>query len=165
MRDIRAVMERWGRWAAYEEDRAAWPSICATFRGVLPVKASSRPSCTDEDGLIIDACVSRLHAAGRDAEREALFTYYVLRLSIRDVADVLGTNKMRVRNLLVAGESFVTGAMAMLGIRLDMDLVLKATGKMKPANGQAVNLVFCNFMTINPAGTIKGLDNRATGLY
>jgi hypothetical protein len=33
----------------------------------------------------------------------------------------------------------------MLGTRLDMDLVLKATGKMKPANGDAVNLVFGNF--------------------
>lgn len=144
MRGIRAVLERWGNWAAHDGNRAAWPPVCATFWGVLPVKSSSRPSCTDEDGLIIDACVSKLHAAGRDSEREALFAYYVLRLSLRDAAEWLGTNKMHVRNLLVTGESFVTGAMVMLGTRLDMDLVLKATGKMKPANGQAVSLVLGN---------------------
>ncbi|AXF76661.1 antitermination protein [Erwinia tracheiphila] len=94
MRDIRAVLKRWGEWAAHEENRSAWPAVCTTFRGVLAGKSSLRPSCTDEDGLIIDACVSRLHVAGRDAEREVLFAYYVLRLSLRDVADLFETNRM-----------------------------------------------------------------------
>ncbi|HHQ6631935.1 TPA: hypothetical protein ACSTL1_003435 [Serratia fonticola] len=85
-----------------------------------------------------------MHTAGRDCEREALFAYYVLRLSLRDAAEAPGTNKMRVRSLLVGGASFVTGAMVMLGTRLDIALVLEATGKMKPANGQGVNLVFDN---------------------
>lgn len=61
MRDIRAVMQRWGEWAAHEENRPAWPTVCATFRGVLRAKSAHRPSCSDDDGLIIDACVSRLH--------------------------------------------------------------------------------------------------------
>ncbi|EAW3102363.1 hypothetical protein DYJ26_19350 [Salmonella enterica] len=39
-RDIRAVLERWGRWAAHEENRSDWPTVCATFRGVLPHKSS-----------------------------------------------------------------------------------------------------------------------------
>ncbi|MGV3346981.1 antiterminator Q family protein [Enterobacteriaceae bacterium LUAb1] len=131
MRDIRAVLQRWGEWAADEENRAAWPAVCATFRGVQPGKTSLRPSCTDDDGLIIDACVSRLHTAGRDAEREVLFAYYVLRLPLRDVADLFETNRMQIRNLLSGGENFVNGCMVALGVRLDMDLVLKATGQMK----------------------------------
>lgn len=131
MRDIRKVLQRWGEWAANEENRSAWPPVCATFREVLPGKSSLRPSCSDDDGMIIDTCVSRLHAAGRDAEREVLFAYYVLRLPLRDVADVLETNRMQVRNRLVAGEGFVNGGLVALGVRLDMDLVLKATGQMK----------------------------------
>jgi len=131
MRDIRAVLKRWGEWAAHEENRAAWPTVCATFRGVLAGKSSLRPSCSDDDGLIIDACVSRLHIAGRNAEREVLFAYYVLRLSLRDVADVFETNRMQVRNLLSGAENFVNGGMVARGVRLDMDLVLKATGQMK----------------------------------
>lgn len=103
MRDIRAVLQRWGEWAAHEENRSAWPVVCATFRGVLAGKSSLRPSCSDDDGLIIDACVSRLHVAGRDAEREVLFAYYVLRLSLRDVADLFETNRMRIGNLLAGG--------------------------------------------------------------
>lgn len=82
MRDIQAVMKRWGEWAAHEKNRAAWPVVCATFREVLPGKSSLRPSCTDEDGMLINACVSRLHIAGCDAEREVLFAYYVLSLSV-----------------------------------------------------------------------------------
>lgn len=81
--------------------------------------------------MMIDACVSRLHVAGRDAEREVLFAYYVLRLSLRDVADLFETNRMQGRNLLSGGENFVSGGMVALGVRLDMDLVLKATGQMK----------------------------------
>ncbi|ENT4612187.1 antiterminator Q family protein, partial [Salmonella enterica] len=26
-RDIRAVLERWGRWAAHEENRNDWPAV------------------------------------------------------------------------------------------------------------------------------------------
>ncbi|END3476366.1 hypothetical protein ABL142_005309 [Salmonella enterica] len=68
-RDIRAVLERWGRWAAHEENRSDWPTVCATFRGVLPHKSSLRPSCCDDDGMAVDACVSQLHRAGADNER------------------------------------------------------------------------------------------------
>lgn len=103
MCDIRAVMQRWGEWAAHEENRSAWPAVCTTFRGVLAGKSSLRPSCTDEDGMIIAACVSRRYFAGRDAEREVLFAYYVLRLSLRDVADLFETNRMQIRNLLLGG--------------------------------------------------------------
>ncbi|AXF76605.1 antitermination protein Q [Erwinia tracheiphila] len=131
MRDIRAVLKRWGEWAAHEENRSAWPTVCATFRGVLAGKSSLRLSCTDDDGLIIDACVSGRHIAGRDAEREVLFAYYVLRLSQRDVADLFETNRMQVRNLLSGTENFVNGGLVVPGVRLDMDLVLKATGQMR----------------------------------
>ncbi|WP_072086327.1 antiterminator Q family protein [Yersinia pekkanenii] len=59
MRDVRAVFERWGKWAAHEENRTAWPSVCATFRDGLPSKFSLRPSCSDNEGLIIDSCVPK----------------------------------------------------------------------------------------------------------
>lgn len=127
MCDIRAVLQRWGEWAADEENRSAWPTICATFRGALPGKTSLRPSCSDDDGLIIDACVSRLHVAAR----EVLFAYYVLRLSLRDVADLFEINCMQVRNLLAARENFVNGGLMAPGVRLDRDLVLKATVQIK----------------------------------
>lgn len=126
-RDIRAVLERWGRWAAHEENRSDWPPVCATFRGVLPHSSSLRPSCCDDDGMAVDACVSQLHRAGADNEREVLYLRYVTGLSIRDIADVLDTNSMRVRNLLACGEQFVNGCLCAYGVRLDMDLVIAST--------------------------------------
>ncbi len=151
MRDIRAVLQRWGEWAAHEEDRSAWPAVCATFRGALVGKSSLRPSCTDEDGLIIDASVSRLRIAGRDTEREVLFAYYVLRLSLRDVADLFETNRMQVRNLLSGAENFVNGCMVALGVRLDMDLILKATGQM-----EAPAFLLCGFEDVSGRALVAG---------
>ncbi|MGV3346991.1 hypothetical protein ACGVWS_15090 [Enterobacteriaceae bacterium LUAb1] len=56
--------------------------------------------------------------------RKVLFACYVLRLSLRDVADLFETNCMQVRNLLSGDENFVNGGLVALGVRLDMDLVL-----------------------------------------
>ncbi|EAQ4297200.1 antitermination protein Q [Salmonella enterica] len=126
-RDIRAVLERWGRWAAHEENRSDWPAVCATFRGVLPHKSSLRPSCCDDDGMAVDACVSQLHRAGADTERAVLYLHYVTGLSLRDIADVLETNRMNVRSLLASGENFVNGCLCAYGVGLEMDLVLAAT--------------------------------------
>ncbi|EKP7192011.1 antitermination protein Q [Salmonella enterica] len=126
-RNIRVVLERWGRWAAHEENRSDWPAVCATFRGVLPHKSSLRPSCCDDDGMAVDACVSQLHRAGADNERAALYLRYVIGLSLRGIADVLETNRMNVRNLLSFGENFVNGGLCAYGVGLEMDLVLAAT--------------------------------------
>lgn len=81
--------------------------------------------------MFVNVCVSRLRIAGHVAEREVLFAYYILRLSLRDVADLPETNRMQMRNLLVAGENFVNSGLMALGVRLDIDLVLKATRQMK----------------------------------
>ncbi|EAB9443271.1 antitermination protein Q [Salmonella enterica subsp. diarizonae] len=126
-RDIKAVLERWGRWAAHEENRSEWPPVCATFRGVLPHSSSLRPSCCDSDGMAVDACVSQLHRAGCDNERAVLYLRYVTGLSLRDIADVLDTNRMHIRNLLACGENFVSGCLCAYGVGLEMDLVLAAT--------------------------------------
>lgn len=126
VRDIRAVLSRWGTWAAGEEKRSDWPPVCAMLAGVLPHSTSRRPSCCDDDGLIIDACVSCLRRTGNRDEQEVLYAYYVLGFSHRDAAGALGMNRQNVRALLASGESFVNGCLCMKGVRLDMDLLVAA---------------------------------------
>lgn len=77
--------------------------------------------------MAVDACVSQLHRAGADTERAVLYLHYVTGLSLRDIADVLETNRMNVRSLLASGENFVNGCLCAYGVGLEMDLVLAAT--------------------------------------
>ncbi len=65
--------------------------------------------------------------AGCDDARAVLYLRYVTGLSLRDIADVLDTNRMHIRNLLACGENFVSGCLCAYGVRLDMDLVIAST--------------------------------------
>ncbi|BEM86811.1 hypothetical protein SME46J_12810 [Serratia marcescens] len=59
MRDIQMVLERWGQWAQ-DNSGVDYSPIAAGFKGLLPDSRKSKPSCCDNDGLIIDGAVGRL---------------------------------------------------------------------------------------------------------
>lgn len=60
MRDIQTVLELWGAWAASDNSGVDYSSIAAGFRGLLPHTTKNRICCTDDDGLIIEGCLSQL---------------------------------------------------------------------------------------------------------
>ncbi|WP_420877955.1 antiterminator Q family protein [Rosenbergiella australiborealis] len=60
-RDTLLLMEKFGGWAASDGSGADYSHIAAGFKGLFPpTKGSSRLSCSDGDGLIIDGCLSML---------------------------------------------------------------------------------------------------------
>ncbi|HCB1508381.1 TPA: antitermination protein Q, partial [Citrobacter freundii] len=60
MRDIQMLLERWGGWAASDSSGVDYSPIAAGFKGLLPQTGRARPSCTDDDALIIEGCLARL---------------------------------------------------------------------------------------------------------
>ncbi|WP_036771765.1 antiterminator Q family protein [Photorhabdus australis] len=120
MRNIQQVLERWGGWAN-DATGVNWPSIAAGFKGLITSTRPPRPSCCDNDGLIIDACIARLKTVDKSEEIEVLFMYYALGLSKRSIARLIEVSDIEVRSRLQKGESFVQGCLAMLDITLEMD--------------------------------------------
>ncbi|EOS93850.1 hypothetical protein ETR_17032 [Erwinia tracheiphila PSU-1] len=119
-RNMQEVLERWGRWAASEEycSQVDWPAM-----SVSPHRArhSGKPVCTDEDGRVIDRCVSKLKES---RDREAIMILglrFVGGLPLRNIASALGMTVNQVRTSLCASEAFLTGCLTVLGTRLDMD--------------------------------------------
>lgn len=122
MRDIQQVLERWGGWAASENTAISWSPVAAGFKGLLPATpARPRPSCSDDDGLTIDACVCRLRAVRASGELNVIMAYYVWGMSKRAIGRALRTSEGRVRQQLQVAEGFVAGCLEMTGARLEMD--------------------------------------------
>ncbi|MBI6549923.1 antiterminator Q family protein [Xenorhabdus lircayensis] len=122
MRDIQQVLVRWGGWSTTEPVRVGWSPVAAGFSGLLPATGNNRPTCSDEDGLVIDICVARLRARGKGEELEYIKQHYMFGYSKREIARQYETNEKEVRHRILCGESFIAGCLEMLGIQLDMDL-------------------------------------------
>ncbi|WP_350306293.1 antiterminator Q family protein [Photorhabdus viridis] len=120
MRNIQQVLERWGGWVD-DATGVNWPPIAAGFKGLITSTRPLRPSCCDNDGLIIDSCIAKLQTVDKSEEIEVLFMYYSLGLSKRCIARLLEVSDIEVRSRLQKGESFVQGCLAMLDIKLEMD--------------------------------------------
>ncbi|WP_387466171.1 antiterminator Q family protein [Photorhabdus sp. RM323S] len=120
MRNIQQVLERWGGWVD-DDTGVNWPPIAAGFKGLITSTRRLRPSCCDNDGLIIDACIAKLQTVDKSEEIEVLFMYYALGLSKRSIARLLEVSDIEVRSRLQKGESFVQGCLVMLDIKLEMD--------------------------------------------
>ena len=114
MRDIQMVLERWGAWAASGNTGVDYSPIAAGFKGLLPSTAKPRPACSDDDGLIIENCLTRLKKKKPDE-------YSLLRISKRQIARTRKKSEKAIRIEMQIAEGFIDGCLSMLGVRLEMD--------------------------------------------
>lgn len=121
MRNIQQVLERWGGWAADSNTAVSWAPIAAGFKGLVVSSSSSRLSCCDDDGLIIDACVCRLQQIRKPEELDVIMLYYVHGLTKREIGRRMRVSEMEVRRRISIAEGFIEGCLCMLGVRLQMD--------------------------------------------
>ncbi|QEZ91908.1 antiterminator Q family protein [Proteus sp. CD3] len=121
MRDIQQVLERWGAWASDVQSGVDYSHIAAGFKGILPYQSSSRISCCDDDGLIIDSAIARLKQLRKEEEVNALILHYIYQHPKRSIARRWKISESRVRQIIQVAEGFVEGGLAMLEICLEMD--------------------------------------------
>jgi hypothetical protein len=121
MRNIQQVLERWGGWAADSNTAVSWAPIAAGFKGLVASSSSSRLSCSDDDGLIIDACVCRLQQVRKPKELDAIMLYYVHGLTKREIGRRAKVSEREIRRVLETAEGFIEGCLCMLDVRLQMD--------------------------------------------
>lgn len=119
MRDIQEVLSRWGVWAR-DNSGVDFSHIAAGFKGLLP-QQKGKPSCSDDDGLIIDGAVRRLRDVRKPDELHLLMSHYVYGESKSSIARRKKCSEREVRRQLQIAESFIDGCLCMLGVKLDMD--------------------------------------------
>lgn len=122
MRDIQHILELWGAWAANDNSQVDWQPIAAGFKGLLPYTNKSRPQCCDNDGLIIDAVVGQLKARRLIYEISLIFLHYVYGISKRKIAKNYKVSEGRIRQQIQVAEGFINGCLAMLDVKLEMEL-------------------------------------------
>lgn len=120
MRDIQMLLERWGGWAASDSSGVDYSPIAAGFKGLLPQTRRSRPSCTDDDALIIEGCLARLKSR-KPYEHSLLVAHYLYGISKRQIAKARKKDEKLIRIEIQMAEGFIDGCLAMLDIRLEMD--------------------------------------------
>ena len=120
MRDIQAVLERWGGWAAGDHNGVDYSPIAAGFKGLLPQTGKSRLSCCDDDALVIEGCMAKLKRRRPD-EYELVVLHYIFNIPKRAIARAFKKDEKLIRIGLHMGENFIEGCLSMLDIRLEMD--------------------------------------------
>ncbi|RYM64729.1 Phage antitermination protein Q [Serratia quinivorans] len=123
MRDIQEVLSRWGVWAR-DNSGVDFSHIAAGFKGLLP-QQKGKPSCSDDDGLIIDGALLRLQRVRKPEELDLLLRHYVLGQSKSAIARDWKCNEREIRRQLQVAESFIDGVLCVLGVPLDMDAYVK----------------------------------------
>lgn len=122
MRDIQLVLERWGAWAACEGSQVGWSPTSPMFRSLLPQEGkSSRQSCSDNDGIIIDSAVGMLKKTDRHDELELVMLHYMYDVSKSTIARWRKCSEGKVRQQLMIAETFIDACIIMTGSRLEMD--------------------------------------------
>jgi len=120
MRNIQTVLELWGAWAASDNSGVDYSSIAAGFRGLLPHTSKNRICCTDDDGLIIEGCLSQLRKK-KPYEHSLLVAYYLYRISKRRIAKAHKKDERLIRIEMQIAEGFIDGCLSMANICLDME--------------------------------------------
>lgn len=115
MRDMYEVMDLWGAWAASDNNGVDWQPIAAGFKGLLPHGKKSRLQCNDDEGIMIDACLTRLRKYKPD-EHELIIAHFVIGLSLRTIAKKRRCSDGKIRKELSSALAFIDG---MLSILLD----------------------------------------------
>lgn len=120
MRDIQLVLERWGQWAK-DNSGVDYSPIAAGFKGLLPNTGKSKPSCCDNDGLIVDGAVGRLKKVRDERELGVIMLHYRYGVSKSEIARRWKVSEGNIRQKLMMAESFIEGCLAMTGAALEMD--------------------------------------------
>lgn len=121
MRNIQLVLERWGSWAAQEGTQVDWSPIAGGFKGLLPSESRSRPSCCDNDGMIIDTAIGMLKKAGRSEELNMVMLHYIYDVSKSTLARSEKCSEGKIRSCLMIAETFIDACIIMSGAKLEMD--------------------------------------------
>lgn len=120
MRDIQKVLDMWGAWASNDSIGVDYSSIAAGFKGLIPQTSKIRLTCSDEDALIIEACLARLKKK-KPYEHSLLVAHYLYRISKRKIAQVRKKDEKVIRIEIQIAEGFIDGCLSMLQLKLDMD--------------------------------------------
>lgn len=121
MRDIQLVLERWGGWASNEGSQVGWSPIGAGFKGLLPPEGKTRPSCCDNDGIIVDTAVGMLRKTGRHDELELVMLHYMYGVSKSTISRWKRCSEGKVRQKMMIAETFIDACIIMSGAKLEMD--------------------------------------------
>lgn len=120
MRDIQLVLERWGQWAK-DNSGLDYSPIAAGFKGLLPNTSKSKPTCCDNDGLIVDGAVGRLKKVRDERELGVIMLHYRFGVSKSEIARRWNVSEGNIRQKLMMAESFIEGCLAMTEATLEMD--------------------------------------------
>lgn len=121
MRDIQLVLERWGAWASNEGSRVDWSPVGAGFKGLILQAGKSRPSCCDNDGIIVDTAVGMLGKTGRHDELKLIMLHYMYDVSKSTISRWEKCSEGKIRQKLMIAETFIDACIIMSGATLEMD--------------------------------------------
>lgn len=118
--DIQLVLERWGAWCANNHEDVAWAPIAAGFKGLIPSRVKTRPSCCDDDAMVICGCMARLNKKNDDLH-DLLVDYYVMGMTFMSLARKHGCSDTHIGKKLQRAEGIIYGMLMMLDVRLEME--------------------------------------------
>ncbi|MEQ5041770.1 antiterminator Q family protein [Providencia manganoxydans] len=125
-RNIQQILSYWGGWSCGEHYASiGWSSVAAGFRDLVSYTKNNRPMCSDEDGLVIDLCVSKLGLVGMERERSYIEEFYVKGHSKRAIGRKYKIREGEIRERIQIAESFILGCLETLNIQLDIDVICK----------------------------------------
>ncbi|HDS5551142.1 TPA: antitermination protein [Klebsiella aerogenes] len=113
MRDIYEVLDRWGAWAAADSSGVDWQPIAAGFKGLLPYGKKTRLQCDDDEGIMIDGCVSRLRNY-KPEEYELIIAHFVIGISLRSIAKKRKCSYGTIRKELQTALGFIDAVICMV---------------------------------------------------
>lgn len=118
MSDMYEKMHRWGAWAADENNSVYWQPIAAGFKGLLPHGKKSRLQCNDDEGIMIDGCVTRLKNY-KPVEYELVIAHFVIGISLRTIAKKRKCSDGTVRKELQSALGFIDGLIYLLKLQME----------------------------------------------
>ncbi len=121
MRDIKMLLERWGGWAAAGQHGLGYASVAAGFRGLVHARGVKRPVCSDNDGMILDGCISRMMKVNKE-QHDILVAHYLYQISLRSIARRRRCADGTVRKQIQTAEGFVCGVLSALECRLECEI-------------------------------------------
>lgn len=113
MRDMYEVMDMWGAWAASDHSGVDWQPIAAGFKGLLPHGKKSRLQCDDDEGIMIDGCLTRLKKV-KPEEYQLIISHFVCGISLRAIAKKRKCSDGTIRKELQTALGFINGMLWMI---------------------------------------------------
>ncbi|WP_288875128.1 antiterminator Q family protein [uncultured Kosakonia sp.] len=113
MRDMYEVMDMWGAWAASDNSGVDWQPVAAGFKGLIPHGKRSRLQCDDDEGIMIDSCVTKLRIV-RPNEYQLVISHFVIGISLRAIAKKKKCSDGTVRKELQTALGFIEGLVCTL---------------------------------------------------